>query len=121
MAVEDGAAIGILLGLLSRSVSVAERISRVPEILELYQSMRKSRTATNVQGAIQNRKMYHMEDGLNCEARNAALGSVDWHDPHNKCEWGWANLRYLKDLMGFDTITDAVNGFDRWKESAKLD
>ena len=73
--------------------------------------MRNSRMTSNVQGAIQNRKMYHIEDGLNCEACNAALGPVDWHDLHSKCEWGLANLRYMKDLMAFDTITNAVNIF----------
>ena len=29
--------------------------------------------ATIVQGAIQNRKLYHMEDGSDCGARNVAL------------------------------------------------
>lgn len=53
MAVDDGAALVLLLGLLSQSVPAADRGSRLLEVLGLYQSMRKSRTATNVQGAIQ--------------------------------------------------------------------
>lgn len=62
MAVEDGAALGVLLVLFSQSVPAADRSSRLPEILRLHQSMRKSRTATNVQGALEIRKIYHMED-----------------------------------------------------------
>ncbi len=86
MAVEDGAASGIMFRLLSRILPIAERASWIPEILELYQSMRDNRTTTNVQGAIQNRKLYHIEDGPNCEACGAALGYADWHEPQSKCE-----------------------------------
>jgi len=78
--------------------------------------MRKKRTTTNVQGAIRNRKLYHMEDGPGAEARNADLSDVDWYDVESKNPWGWANLGYLKDLFGFDTVQDARDRFRAWQE-----
>ena len=121
MAVEDGAISEILLGSLSRSVLKVERTSRIPGVLELYQSIRRSRMATIVQGAIPNRKLYHVEDGPGCVARDVALGYVEWHDAQSECEWGWANLGYLEGLMGFDTITDAARCFRQWRDAAKFE
>jgi salicylate hydroxylase len=57
MAVEDGAAIGILIGSLSQS-RLQDREAHIPEILRLYEAMRKRRTTTNVQGAIENRHLF---------------------------------------------------------------
>ncbi|KAL1981392.1 hypothetical protein VTN96DRAFT_2735 [Rasamsonia emersonii] len=116
MAVEDGAALGVLLGRLSKSpfVKPADRSSKIPGVLKLYESLRKKRTTVNVQGAIQNQEMYHMADGPECDARNEAFAKVDWNDPQSKFKWGWGNLGYLKELMGFDTIADAAQQFDEW-------
>jgi salicylate hydroxylase len=120
MAVEDGCALGIVLGLLSR-LDVARPRTLVPDVLKLYESMRKHRTTVNVQGAIENRKLYHMEDGPGADARNAALRGTDWFDPQSKNPWKWANLGYLKDLMGFDTIQDARDRFGAWREAANIE
>lgn len=54
MAIEDGAALGILMGSLSQS-RLENRKKRPPEILRVYEAMRKRRTTTIVQGAIENR------------------------------------------------------------------
>ena len=62
-----------------------------------------------------------MVNGRDCEARDAAVGSVDWNDAQSNCEWRWANLGYLKGLKGFDTITDAVGCVKQWREAAKVD
>jgi salicylate hydroxylase len=114
MAVEDGCALGILLGLLSRTKTPNSR-SHIPEVLQLYEGMRKKRTTVNVQGAIENRKLYHMRDGAEADARNEDLKDVDWYDADGNIPWLWANLGYLKDLMGFDTIQDARDRFGAWR------
>ena len=80
----------------------------------MYESLRKDRTTVNVQGAIQNRVLYHMEDGPESEARNEAFKNVDWEDPESEFEFGWGNLGYLKRLMGFDTVADAKRCFEKW-------
>lgn len=62
MAVEDGAVLGKLLGLLSQfpRIDETERHLLVPAALKLSESLRKSRTTLNVQGAVRNQEMYHM-------------------------------------------------------------
>lgn len=113
MAIEDGAALGVLLGSLS-TLTTANRESHVPEILKLYESMRKARTTVNVEGAAENRILYHMEDGPDSEARNEAFARVDWEDAESGFAFGWGNLGYLKRLMGFDTVSDARECFEEW-------
>ena len=115
MAVEDGCALGILLGLLSKT-QTSDLRSQIPSLLKEFEAMRKKRTTTNVQGAVQNRRFYHMEDGPEREARDADLREVDWDDVNSPCPWRWANLGYLKGLMAFDTIEDARSRFQIWKE-----
>ena len=113
MAVEDGAALGVLLGRLS-NIDQDNRKGRIPAILGLYESMRKKRTTINVEGAVENQVLYHMEDGPECEARNRAFESVDWEDDESGFQYGWGNLGYLKRLMAFDTVLDAHRSFDKW-------
>lgn len=120
MAIEDGAALGILLGNLSRLDPSYDRVSKVPETLKLYESMRKARTTVNVEGAIENRVLYHMEDGPESEARNEAFANVDWEDPNSEFQFGWGNLGYLKRLMGFDTVSDAKRCFDDWRKQEDI-
>ena len=119
MAVEDGAAIGLLLGQFFRSslASTRDRKAKIHDVLMLYESMRKSRTTTNVQGAVQNKEFYQMEGALERQKRNETVRHVDWFDPNSKNEWNWASMQYQRDLMGFDTIGDASRIFQEWMES----
>jgi salicylate hydroxylase len=110
MAVEDGAVLGILLGGLSKS---GQRES-IPEILHLYEDIRKKRTTTIVRGAVDNAHMFQMSDPQEMEQRNADLATVDLHDPNSSIKWIWANLGYQRDLLGFDTITVAQQKFAEW-------
>lgn len=111
MAVEDGAALGIFLGKLSRSHLPA---SRIPDVLKLYELSRKKRTTLNVQGAVENQRQYHLPDGPEAEARDKAFENVDWENPDQGLEWGWGNVGYLKKLMAFNTIGEAERQFDEW-------
>jgi len=110
MAVEDGAVLGRLLGLLnSEPLFKGTSTNFIPEILNLYETIRKSRTTINVQGATANRFWYHLADGPMQEKRDAALrGGPD--------STGWCFLRpdYWKDLIGFDAVADAERAFEEW-------
>ncbi|KAJ5651378.1 Salicylate hydroxylase [Penicillium longicatenatum] len=111
MAVEDGAALGVLLGKLSRSGLPA---SKVPDVLHLYELIRKQRTTINVQGAVANQKLYHMVDGPEADARDEAFLHVDWENPDHDFQFGWGHVGYLKRLMAFNATVDAGRQFDEW-------
>lgn len=113
MAVEDGAVLGIQIGSLSQS-TLEDRKGHVPKVLRLYEAMRKRRTTTNVQGAIENRQLFQMADEREVEIRNSELLDADLTDINKKCRWGYADLSYQKQLMGFDTINDAREQFEHW-------
>jgi salicylate hydroxylase len=117
MAVEDGAALGIFLGKLSREYPKQEGLdyrSKISDVLHLYESMRKASTTVSVEGAIENQILYHLEDGPEADARDKAFTTVDWDDPESNFEWGWGNLAYLKRLMAFNTMAGAEKSFDEW-------
>ena len=115
MAVEDGAVLGVLLGALSKSPTIAEPRSRIPSLLELYQTLRKKRTELNVKGAIDMKHLYEMQDGPEQIRRNEELGKADLSDINDDCPWIYANLRYQKDLLGFDTMGDAKQKYQDWE------
>lgn len=119
MAVEDGAVIGILLGLLSRTTlaSSRNRKSGIPAILKLYEKLRKERTTINVQSANEAKVFYHVEDGPEQEARDADLRKIDWRDHTRQCKWNWGDTEKIKDLLGFDTIADTKKKFWAWAEA----
>ena len=113
MAVEDGAVLGLLLGSVSR-LECADESSRqalVLSILKLYESLRKSRTTLNVQGAIRNRTMYHMSDQAQRKKRNQTLKDANLIDAN---EWGWASGPYQQALLGFDGVKNAREAFEQW-------
>lgn len=117
MAVEDGAVLGYVLGqVVQRSGASSTGASEdiVTASLELYEKLRKSRTTTNVLGAIDNRKHFHMHDGEEQAERDAVLADIDWYN--GRAKWKWIDIEYQKDLVGFDTLKDAEVAFDRWWE-----
>ena len=64
MAVEDGAVLRRILGLLNQSTDVFSRpVNHVNAVLKLYETIRKARTTLNVQGAAHNRYWYYLHDG----------------------------------------------------------
>ena len=73
MAVEDGACVARLLGLAAKSGA------SIPEVLQLYEQLRKDRTTLNVAGATSNRRVYHAS-GAAAEQRNKILRDFDWDD-----------------------------------------
>lgn len=118
MAVEDGATLGTLLGEFYhfRQFQRPEMnlTITIPDVLEIYELSRKKTTTLNVQGAIENRLLYHMEDGPECDERNKKLAAIDWESKDlTGFEWSWGNVSYLEKLMGSDPIEDAIAQFRR--------
>ncbi len=135
MAIEDGAALGILLGALSRSNtnSIPNSISAsiptsipnststspsplrtIPSILHLYESLRKPRATTNVLGARANQSLWHMRAGRERDERDAALRTIDIEDPQSRSEWSFVDRRYQSELMGADVVGETRRGFEEW-------
>ena len=112
MAVEDGATLGRLLGLLTKSAdALGDPIKHVAEALQLYESIRKARTTLNVQGASNNRYWYHLYDGSEQEERDKSLSGGA-----NTIGWTWLDRAYQEQVLGFDAVEDAERAFDRWLE-----
>ncbi len=136
MAIEDGAALGILLGALSRanpdsipkspSNSIPNSIpnsnptiSTIPSILHLYELLRKRRATTNVLGARANQSLWHMRGGRSRDERDAALRTIDIADPRSEAEWSFVDRRYQLELMGADVVRETREGFEGWMMSGR--
>lgn len=106
MAVEDGACIGTLLGLVSRSHGVS-----IPEVLKLYEELRKRRNLLQVTGAMQNQELFHLGDEDGVRRRNDLLQTLTWDDEQKGFPWLWGDMNYQTELNGFDTVQDAKEQF----------
>jgi salicylate hydroxylase len=114
MAVEDGLILGHLLGRLTSNVSgsTSETVKvGVSATLELFEQLRKTRTTINVQGAVDNQKLFHMEDGAEQEQRDEILRCTNWAT-QTATDFRWNDLEYQTDMLGFDFIADANRAFD---------
>ena len=112
MALEDGAVLGTLLGLLKASSNDEIRWREdIPQILRLFESLRKSRTTVNVQGAVANQRWYHLVDGPLQEARDKALAAVNWKDA---TEWNFTDPGYQFAMLGFDSVGESAKEFQKW-------
>ncbi|KAF6823028.1 salicylate hydroxylase [Colletotrichum plurivorum] len=110
MAVEDGAVLGKLLGLLERSPKSGSPES-ISQVLRLYEYLRKSRTAVNMAGAASNKKWYHVADGPDQEARDAEMAGAT-----PSTGWRWMDPEYREQLLGHDAVAEAVETFGRWEK-----
>lgn len=116
MAVEDGAVIGKLLGLLKNSLGVEDMVAQIPEILNLYETLRKDRTTVNVQGATSNRKWYHVRDGPEQQARDAEMTGALLRDGLSPTGWRLMDEDYRMELMGRDSVAEAIEAFKEWEQ-----
>jgi salicylate hydroxylase len=125
MAVEDGAVIGKLLGLLlvhhldprnsGSDPSILMRPSArdlTAAVLTLYEKCRKARTTRNVQGAVMNRKLFHIPDGFLQRIRDFLLGyaGVTW-----KSDWTWLSSLRQGQTLGLDVLEDCRKVFEEWR------
>ena len=114
MAVEDGAVLGRLLHRFAEH-RISE--SSLPALLRLYQKVRKTRAQTTVRMANENRKLYHMVDGPEQEERDRLFAQHDWWDENRSFPWVFADLPYLHELFGFDTLKSAEDAFAEWRHA----
>ena len=110
MAVEDGAVLGRLLGLFAQRQCAK---SSLPALMRLYQDVRKTRAQTTVKTANENRILYHMVDGPKQQERDRLLADRDWWDEDRSCPWLFADMAYMHELFGFDTIKSANKAFEQ--------
>lgn len=119
MAVEDGAILGLLFGLLdTRLKQSGRRVPQatetlVPSILEIYERLRKHRTTVNVRGAVQARWFNHLPDGPEQEKRDIELSRVDWSVPRAS-PYIWCDATYQKELLAHDLLGEARSTFETW-------
>jgi salicylate hydroxylase len=114
MALEDGITLGILLGTLYKStprMPTKQRNTHIPELLQLFEELRKPRTSLNQKGSQSNQFWYQASTPEDMEKRNKVLRSADGL---SKCEWKGADLEYQRDLLGFDAKQNAVEAFQDW-------
>lgn len=125
MAVEDGAVIGKLLGLLrahyldpqnfGSDPSISTRSSAqdlTAAVLTLYEKCRKARTSRNVQGAIMNRKLFHISDGVLQMIRDFLLG---YAGVTQKSDWTWLSSFRQGQTLGLDVLADCEKVFEEWR------
>lgn len=94
MAIEDGAVLGSLMSRLTYA-------SQLPDILVLYESVRKLRTTRVVQGSSQYREIMHMHDGPRQEERDRQL--IEYQDePFEGYPNKWRDPVFQKWLWGYD-------------------
>ncbi|PYH49798.1 putative salicylate hydroxylase [Aspergillus saccharolyticus JOP 1030-1] len=118
MAVEDGAVIGRLLGLLqahlTKSRSEGRELSTsdsIASILKLYENLRKARTTRNVRAARMNRSVFHLPDGILQMIRDFFLGFMG---VTRESDWtGFLSWR-MRQTMGLDVIRDCERAFEEW-------
>lgn len=126
MAVEDGAVIGKLLGSLQTQILAPSSSDEQPlstrfstqeltaEVLALYETNRKARTTRNVQGAVKNRKLFHIQDGILQIIRDFVLG---YAGVTRKSDWTWFSSLRQSQTLGLDVLEDCEKTFEDWKLS----
>ncbi|KAJ5807396.1 hypothetical protein N7447_010852 [Penicillium robsamsonii] len=130
MAVEDGAVIGKLLGLLQAhylnprnhgsdpSVSTHSSAQDLTAaVLTLYEKCRKARTTRNVQGAIMNRKLFHISDGFLQMIRDFILG---YAGVTPKSDWTWLFSFRQGQTLGLNVLEDCERVFEEWRLTLSL-
>jgi salicylate hydroxylase len=122
MAVEDGAVLGKLLGLLQQHLTESKLNKRdqVASILKLFEQRRKQRTEVNVSGAVEKREFYHLPDGERQIERDRLLADLFQVDFKTQCKWSWGDQSYNDGLLGFDVLRDAEDSFTKWAKKEKL-
>ncbi|GIK00073.1 hypothetical protein Aspvir_004088 [Aspergillus viridinutans] len=100
MAVEDGAMLGMLLYHIASSQDYK---SKIPQALKLYEDIRKSRTARNVQGAIRNRGAFHLADGILQRLRDLVLR---WSGLTRDTDWIGLVSSRQRAVLGFDVLQE---------------
>lgn len=94
MAIEDGAVLGLLMGRLTMP-------SQLPDILVIYEALRKSRSTTVVKASSDNQGIFHMRDGDRQRERDRQLLEYQDH-PFDGYPNKWRDPKFQAWLWGYD-------------------
>ncbi|GAN07197.1 salicylate hydroxylase [Mucor ambiguus] len=115
-AIEDGATLGVLF-------SQIESVDEIPDLLKLYEKIRRPRAEKIQKGALDNGDIWHMPDGDDQIARDKAMKIVVSDDTvqkvHVKNPNQWSDGDFQPWLFGHDAIqvarkalNDKKNGYN---------
>ncbi|KAL2847495.1 hypothetical protein BJY01DRAFT_212447 [Aspergillus pseudoustus] len=126
MAVEDGFAIGKLLGLTQKnfleshagddpSMSTREAAKNtVPAVLEIYERIRKARTTRGVRAAMMNRKVFHIPDGIIQRIRDFI---VSYAGVTRRSDWTWLFSWRMRQVLYHDLAGNCERAFEAYRRS----
>ncbi|KAL8733310.1 MAG: hypothetical protein Q9166_002134 [cf. Caloplaca sp. 2 TL-2023] len=103
LAIEDGAVLGHLFSHLSHD-------SQLPSLLHTYESLRKSRTTTIVNGSTALRDIFHMPDGPEQRERDRVLRE---EEPCEGYPNRWADPVFREWLFGYDALKEVERAWGR--------
>ena len=104
-AVEDGAVLGALF-------ERVEGRSQIPDILVIFESLRKARTTRVVQGSTALRDIFHMVDGKRQKERDRQLLEDTPFDGYPN---RWADPVFQPWLFGYDALKEVDDAWRRYK------
>ena len=105
-AVEDGAVLGALF-------EHIESRSQIPDVITIYEHLRKDRTTRIVKGSTAMRDIFHMGDGERQQERDRQLTE---HEPFEGYPNRWADPVFQEWLFGYDAFAEVDNAWRRYKE-----
>ena len=105
-AVEDGAVLGALFERLSSR-------SQLPDLLTIYEALRKSRTTRVVKGSTALRDIFHMLDGEQQSERDRQLLE---EEPFEGFPNPWADPVFQEWLFGYDFEKEVEGAWERYLE-----
>ncbi|KAL3488002.1 hypothetical protein BJX62DRAFT_227636 [Aspergillus germanicus] len=123
MAVEDGFAIGKLLGRANEfllesggddpTLSTRETAqSIVPAVLRIYERVRKARTTRSVQIAMRNRRIFHISDGIIQTVRDFLLSYMG---VTQQSDWTWLFSWRMRQMLYHDLRGDCERAFEEYR------
>lgn len=108
MAIEDGFCLGRLL-------SFADSHSQLPDILTIYEAIRKTRTTRVVKQSSHYRQIFHMRDGLRQQERDRQL--VDFNgEPFEGYPNKWRDPVFQHWLWGYDVDIEVGQAWRRYNK-----
>ena len=105
-AIEDGAVLGALFERI-------EHRSQIPDILTIFEQLRKPRTTQVVKGSSALRSIFHMEDGPRQRERDRQLTE---HEPFEGYPNRWADPVFQQWLFDYDAFSEVDAAWKRYKE-----
>lgn len=108
-AIEDGAVLGKLFEFIQDK-------SQLADLLQVYESIRKSRTTQVVKGSTALRDIFHMEDGSQQQERDRQLLS---EEPFEGYPNRWADPVFQPFLFGYDAAEEAVRAWTGYVDDKK--